>query len=280
MLKGINQWGFPEGTSVEDIFHHAETAGYDAVELNLNPPGGVGLTIESTAREAQAILALASRHEIKLRSLSTSLLWRTPLSSADADVRAQGAAVVTKQIELASLLGMDTILVVPGAVNADNSYDECYTRSQDEIKKLLPLAEQHGVYIGIENVWNKFLLSPLEMKRYIDEMDSKMAGVYFDVGNILLYGFPEQWIRILGSRIRKVHVKDFNTQIGNGSGFVPLLSGSVNWAEVRLALQEIGYTDTLTAELSPYAANPYQMVYDTSHQLDVIIGRSAISAKY
>lgn len=277
MLKGINQWGFPEGTSLEEMFHQAQLAGYDAVELNLNPSGGIGLTMESTAADAEAVLALAAQYGIKLRSLSTSLLWRTPLSAADADIRAQGAAVVTKQIEVASLLGLDTILVVPGVVNAENRYDECYIRSQEEIRKLLPLAEQYGVSIGIENVWNKFLLSPLEMNRYIDEMDSPMAGVYFDVGNILLYGFPEQWIRILGHRIRKVHVKDFNTSIGNGSGFVPLLSGNVNWAEVRKALLEIGYNDTLTAEISPYAADPFQMAYDTSRQLDVIIGSRDIS---
>ncbi|SMF80951.1 hexulose-6-phosphate isomerase [Paenibacillus uliginis N3/975] len=272
MLKGINQWGFPEGTSLDELFHHAKLAGYDAVELNLNPFGGIGLTMESTPDEAEAILALATKHGIKLRSLSTSLLWRAPLSATDPAVRAEGAAIVTKQIELASLLGLDTILVVPGVVNADNPYDECYNQSQDEIRKLLPIAEQHGVYIGIENVWNKFLLSPLEMNRYIDELDSPMAAVYFDVGNILQYGYPEQWIRILGHRIKKVHVKDFNTNIGNGAGFVPLLSGNVNWREVRRALHEISYNDTLTAELSPYAADPFQMAYDTSRQLDIIIG--------
>lgn len=273
MLKGINQWGFPEGTSLEDLFHHAKLAGYEAVELNLNPPGGIGLTMDSTPADAEAIYSLAAKHGIKLRSLSTSLLWGSPLSSADPSVRAQGAAVVTKQIELASLLGLDTILVVPGIVNANSPYDECYTNSQDEIRRLLPIAEQHGVYIGIENVWNKFLLSPLEMNRYIDELNSPMAGVYFDVGNILQYGYPEQWIRILGNRIKKVHVKDFNTNIGTGAGFVPLLSGNVNWSEVRKALHEIGYNDTLTAELSPYAADPFQMVYDTSRQLDIIIGK-------
>lgn len=274
MLKGINQWGYPENTPLDDLFRHASLAGYDAVELNLNPAGAVGLTINSTADDVQNVRSQADRHGIRLRSLSTSLLWKTPLSSSDPAVRAQGAAVIAKQIELASLIGMDTVLVVPGAVTPEVSYEDCYRRSQDEIRKLLPLAEQHGVYIAIENVWNKFLLSPLEMKRYIDELESPMAGIYFDVGNILLYGYPEQWIHFLGKRIKKVHVKDFNPHVGNGSGFVPLLAGGVNWAEVRLALMETGYSDTVTVELNPYAADPYQMTYDASRQLDLIIGGS------
>ncbi|WP_145029172.1 sugar phosphate isomerase/epimerase [Paenibacillus sp. Y412MC10] len=272
MLKSINQWGFPEGTPLETIFLHAEQAGYDAVELNLYPSGGTGLTMDTTAQEAEAVLDLASRHSIQLRSLSTGMLWKSPLSAADPDVRAGGREIVTRQLELASLLGMDTVLVVPGAVTPSVTYEECYSRSQEELRELIPLAEQHGVHIGIENVWNKFLLSPMEMARYIDELDSPWAGAYFDIGNVLLFGYPEHWIRTLGERIRKVHVKDFNPAAGP-NGFVPLLSGSVNWNEVRRALNEIGYTDTVTAELTPYSADPYQMVYDTSAQLDIITGR-------
>lgn len=272
MLKSINQWGFPEGTPLETIFLHAEQAGYDAVELNLYPSGGTGLTMDTTAQEAEAVLALASRHNIQLRSLSTGMLWKSPLSAADPDVRAGGREIVTRQLELASLLGMDTVLVVPGAVTPSVTYEECYSRSQEELRELIPLAEQHGIHIGIENVWNKFLLSPMEMARYIDELDSPWVGAYFDIGNVLLFGYPEHWIRTLGERIRKVHVKDFNPAAGP-NGFVPLLSGSVNWNEVRRALNEIGYTDTVTAELTPYSADPYQMVYDTSAQLDIITGR-------
>lgn len=273
MLKSINQWGFPEGTPLETVFQHAEQAGYDAVELNLYPSDGTGLTMDSTAKEAEAVLHLADHHGIKLRSLSTGMLWQSPLSAKDKSARARGREIITRQIELAALLGMDTVLVVPGAVTPSVTYEECYSRSQEEISQLLPLAEKHGVHIGIENVWNKFLLSPIEMARYIDELGSDAAGAYFDVGNVLLFGYPEHWIRTLGSRIKKIHVKDFNTAAGNGTGFVALLSGNVDWAEVRLALEDIGYADTVTAELSPYRADPYQMVYDTSHQLDIIIGR-------
>ncbi|MFC5405465.1 sugar phosphate isomerase/epimerase family protein [Cohnella soli] len=275
MLKSINQWCFKPDTSLEKIFAISSEAGYDAVELNLYEPGGIGFTMDTTAAEAEKVGRLARDYGLQLRSLSTGLLWQNPLSSADASVRAQGRKVVIKQLELAELLGIDTVLVVPGSVNPETSYDQCYERSQHELQLLAPEAEKRHTRIGIENVWNKFLLSPLEMAAYVDKIGSAHVGVYFDVGNVLLYGYPEQWIRILGSRIFKIHVKDFLTSVGNGHGFVSLLAGDVNWHAVRQALQDIGYTDTLTAELGIYATDPLQLVYDTSRHLDVIIGGGA-----
>jgi len=272
MLKGVNQWCFPEGTPLATLFEVSREAGYDAVELNINSDGGIGLTMETTPQEADAIAAMARGHGLRLSSISTAQLWRYPLSSADPDVRAQGRRIVMKELELAERLGADTVLVVPGAVNETASYGESYERSRNELEKLVPEAEKRGIRIGVENVWNKFLLSPLEMKNFIDDFDSPYLGAYFDVGNILLYGFPQQWIRILNDRIFKVHVKDFKTGVGNGHGFVPLLAGDVNWPEVVRALRDIGYADTLTAEVAVYPHSPYQAVYDTARQLDAIIG--------
>ena len=274
MLKGINQWCYPEGTPIEKVFEYSKNAGFDAVELNLNEAGDVGITSESTREEVEEIAALATSYGLQLRSLSTSQLWKTPLSSPDENIRQQGIKVVKKMLEFASWIGIDTILLVPGAVTPEVSYDDCYTRSQECIKQLVPTAEKYNVKIGVENVWNKFLLSPLEMARYIDEIDSEYVGAYFDVGNVLLYGFPQQWIRILGKRIFKVHVKDFNTKVGNGHGFVPLLVGDVDWKEVRNALEEIGYEDTLTAELTAYAISPSTLADDTARHLDVIINKN------
>lgn len=271
MLKGINQWCYPEGTPLEKVFEFSRDAGFDAVELNLNSAGGVGLTVDTTASEAKTILQLASAYNLQLRSISTSLLWQTPLSSASEGVREQGRQVIEKQIELAAVMGMDTVLVVPGAVTNDTSYEDCYKRSQEELKKVIPLAEEKGVHIGIENVWNKFLLSPLEMAKYIDELNSDYVGVYFDVGNVLQFGFPEQWIRTLANRIRKIHVKDFSTDVGNIKGFLPLLAGDVNWQEVYKALEEIGYDDTLTAELSAFAIGPRTLAEDTARHMDIIM---------
>lgn len=271
MLKGINQWCFPEGTTLEHIFDTCRKAGYDAVELNVYEPGGVGLTMDTTAAEAEAIGAMARKYGLQLRSLSTGLLGKYQLSSDDESVREMGRRAIKKQLDLASVLGMDTILVIPGRVNEQISYDVCYKRSQEELFKILPDVEAHKIHMGIENVWNKFLQSPLEMARYIDELNSPYVGAYYDVGNTLILGFPEQWIRILGHRIKKVHVKDFKPNVGNYNGFVPLLAGDVPWNRVREALREIGYTDVLTAELDPYASSPDQLIYDTARHLDVII---------
>lgn len=274
MLKGVNQWCFPEGTPLQTIFEVSREAGYDAVELNLYPPGGVGLTLETTAREADEIAAMAQSYGLRLSSVSTSLQGKTPMSSPDPDVRAQGRSIVIKQMELAERLGADTVLVVPGFVNEATSYDDCYNRSRSELELLVKEAEQRKIRIGIENVWNKFLLSPLEMNQYVDHFNSPYVGVYFDVGNVLLTGFPQQWIRILDQRIFKVHVKDFKTGVGNGNGFVPLLAGDVNWPAVTAALREIGYADTLTAEIGIYPRSPLQAVRDTARHLDVIISGS------
>ncbi|UAL53643.1 sugar phosphate isomerase/epimerase [Bacillus sp. CMF21] len=279
MLKGINQWCYPDGTSLEKIFEYSYEAGFEAVELNVYEEGGIGLTMETAAQEAAAIVKMAEKYGLKLPSLSTGLLWKAPLSSPDENVREKGRSIVKKQIELAEAMGIGTVLVVPGVVNEETSYAECYERSQIELRKLAAFAEEKKVHIGIENVWNKFLLSPLEMARYIDEIESQYAGAYFDVGNVLQFGYPEQWIRILNDRIRKVHVKDFRTSIGNITGFVSLLAGDVNWAAVMKALKEIKYDDVLTAELSPYLIAPQELANDTARQMDVILSSCTITQK-
>lgn len=272
MLKGINQGCFPDRISMDRLFAVSSDAGYDAVELNLGLAGGVGLTMETTVSEAEAIASMARKYSIKLCSISTGLLWTYPLSSPDDSVRKQGRKVVIKQLEIAELLDIDTILVVPGIVNDLTSYDECYDRSRCELEALTQEAEKRGVRIGVENVWNKFLLSPLEMCSYVDEFNSPYIGVYFDVGNVLPFGYPEQWIRILGNRILKVHVKDYRSGVGTGQGFVPLLAGDVDWISVRAALKVIDYRGVITAEVGRYKVNPFQTAYDTARHMDIIIG--------
>jgi hexulose-6-phosphate isomerase len=136
---------------------------------------------------------------------------------------------------------------------------------------IFSIRAERDVYIGIENVWNKFLLSPLEMRNFIDEVGSGYVGSYFDVGNVLQYSYPEYWIEILGKRIKKVHIKDFDTSIGNINGFKPLLQGDVNWRKVVKALMDVEYDSFITAELSPYKTCPEQLVYDTSRHMDEIL---------
>ncbi|AYV68081.1 MULTISPECIES: sugar phosphate isomerase/epimerase family protein [Niallia] len=276
MLKGINQWCYPDDTPLEMVFKYSRDAGFDAIELNVSIDG-IGLTMNTSREEAKRIRKMAEHYRLRLSSISTNLLWKFPLSHYDEKVREQGRKVIEKQIELAGYIGADTVLVVPGVVNEETSYLDCYRRSQDELRKVLPLAEKHNIHVGIENVWNKFLLSPLEMARYIDEFHSDYIGAYYDVGNALQYGYPEQWISILGERIRKVHVKDFKLNVGNITGFVPLLAGDVNWEKVYQALKNIGYKDTVTAEIPAYAFGPEYLAQDTSKHLDVVLNLKKVS---
>ncbi|KPV43933.1 sugar phosphate isomerase/epimerase family protein [Alicyclobacillus ferrooxydans] len=271
MKKAINQWCFAEGTPLPEVLDVAAKAGFSAVELNLNDEQGIGLTPSTSTSEARLIARNASDRNLQLLSVSTGLLWTYPLSSDDPEIRGRGMAIVRKQLELAAVLGANTVLVVPGVVTPEVNYDECYKRSQDALWALSNIAAELGVCIGVENVWNKFLLSPREMKQYVDDMGTPSVGIYFDIGNVLQFGYPQHWISILGERIKKVHIKDFSIKVGNINGFVPLLAGDVNWPIVVKELREIGYDDVLTAEIPPYANNVYQSAFDISRQMDVIL---------
>lgn len=288
MLKGINQWCFPGSFSVTDCINLAKGAGFATLELNVGEPpsakgtGGTiieslglsdsaGLTTETSVTAAQEIAQQAQEAGLALPSLSTGLHWQYPLTSSDAATRDKGAHIVVKMLELAAAVGADTVLVVPGVVDTDTSYRQAWDRSLAVLRDLASEATRQRVHIGVENVWNKFLLSPLEMARFVDEVHSDWVGAYFDVGNVLISGYPEQWIRELGARIRKIHVKDFRYDIGNIRGFVPLLQGDVPWKRVVEALREIGYDGPLTAEVSPYPGSADQLLFDTSRALDIIL---------
>ena len=156
-------------------------------------------------------------------------------------------AAIRQEFEDCKAYGGTTVLVVPAVVNRKVGYRDAYKRSQENIRKLIPDAEKHGVKIAIEEVWNKFLLSPLEFARYIDEFESPWVGAYFDVGNVVEFGYPEEWIRELGKRILKIHIKEyakrnrFNYRLGEGK--------EIDWAAVRSALIEVGYDGWITAEV-------------------------------
>jgi len=182
--------------------------------------------------------------------------WKQALSDPDPEVRAQGVAVLKQCLTDCKAYGGTSVLLVPAVVKKDVSYAEAYTRSQAEIKKVLPVAEELGIKILLENVWNNFLLSPLETARYIDELESPWVGSYFDVGNVVRYGWPEHWIRILGSRIGKLDIKEYDRKIANDSGVYKGFSAELgdaadgcDWPAVLTALKEIGYSGWATAEV-------------------------------
>ena len=254
MKIGINRWTLPPHLTLAECFAMAKQAGFDSIEINIAEDGE--LRTDSTEADVRSIVASAATVGIELSSLSTGLGWKYPLTSPDATVRAKAVEIMKRSLEVATWMGVDTILIVPGVVNADIAYDVAYTLAQEGLRAVAAEAEARKVSVGVENVWNKFLLSPLEFRRFLDEIGSSHIGCYFDAGNVLLYGYPDQWIRILGPRIRKVHVKDFKTGIGNHGGFCNPLQGDVPWAKVRSALEEIGYDAYITAEVEGYKGHP------------------------
>ncbi|MGQ7889331.1 sugar phosphate isomerase/epimerase family protein [Paenibacillus sp. WC2504] len=279
MKKGINIWSFPGSMKVEECIAVAKDAGFDGIELALNETGE--LSLESNESEIKQYRKIADDKGIELTSLASGLYWTYPITSGHAGTRQKAKDIIKKQLESAAILGVDTILVVPGAVGVDFisdsevvPYDKAYDYALEGFSELSAIAESLKVSIGIENVWNKFLLSPLEMRDFIDKINSPYVGSYFDVGNVLYAGYPEHWISILNSRIKKVHFKDYRRAAGGLHGFVDLLAGDVNYPEVVKALQAIGYEDYVIAEMIPgYTHYGQQIIYNTSGAMDAILGR-------
>ncbi len=278
MKKSISQWSFQGGDFISWM-KLAKDAGFEAIELAIDEQGDISLG--SSEGDISKIGEYAEKIGIEISSLATGLFWKYSLTSGKAEVREKGMEIVLKMLDVASWLGTDAILVVPGAVGVDFipggeviPYDLAYERSSEALKKLAPDAESKKVCIAIENVWNKLLLSPLEMKDFVDSIGSDHVKVYFDVGNVLLTGYPEHWVKILGKRIKRIHLKDFRRAIGNLNGFVDLLEGDVNWSAVIDALREVGYDSYLTAEMMPpYPHHPEALIYNTSIAMDRILGR-------
>lgn len=275
MKKGINIWSFNNDIELNECMKMAKKAGFHGIELALNETGL--LSLKSTERELMEIKKYADEVGIETPSLATGLYWKYSLTSENKDTREKAKAIVKKQLEAAAILGADTILVVPGAVGVDFipnceivSYDRAYDYALEAFNELKTEAEKIKVAIAIENVWNKFLLSPLETRDFIDKLNSSFLGCYLDVGNVIYTGYPEQWITILGSRIKKVHFKDFKRSVGTTAGFVDLLSGNVNFPNVVKALKQVKYDDYVTAEMNSNYAN--QIVYTTSQAMDTILG--------
>ncbi len=242
--KGVLLDMLPKDLPYPDRLKLARAVGFEELECP---------TIRDPA-EAEAILSAAKSAGLRIHSVMNSDHWKYPLSSADPAVVARSMDSMEVSLRNARLWGADTVLLVPAVVNEQTRYVEAWDRSMKQIRKLLPLAQELKVVIAVENVWNKFLLSPLEFARYVDEFNSPWVRAYFDVGNILLYGYPQDWIRTLGKRIVKLHFKDFRFQVDKATGrryaeFVPLREGDLDWKQVYQALVEIGYQGTATVEV-------------------------------
>ena len=278
MKKGISIWSFPI-QPLKDSFVLAKKAGFEGVEVALDESGEVSLA--STREQLLSVKRQAEDCGIELYSVASGLYWQNWLNADSIEEREKAADIVKKQLETAKILGADTILVIPGCVNADFenpdkivSYLTAYERSFEALNILKTDAEKAEVSIGLENVWNKFLTSPLEMRDFIDRINSDYVGSYFDVGNVLINGYPEHWIEILGKRIKKVHFKDYRRAAGGLHGFVDLLAGDINYPEVMKALKKAGYDGWVTAEMIPnYKYYTETIIYNTSNAMDRILGR-------
>ncbi|NIA13120.1 MAG: TIM barrel protein [Nitrospiraceae bacterium] len=269
MLPGINQWAFPADMPATEAISIAKKVGFKAFEVCVGAQGPVRLNV--TQRDVMAIRKHAEREGIELTSIGCGLGWELPMTSPDPNVRTKGVEAVARALEIASCLGVDSVLTVPGSVTPEVSYDVAIENALNAIQDLVPTAERLKVSVAIENVWNKFLLSPVEMRDFIDQFQSEYVGAYFDVGNIILYGYPEQWIRILGNRICMVHAKDFRASAGNFGGFVMLMEGDVNWPAVMAAFREVGYDRALVAEFGPYTHSLDVMLRHVSTALEAIV---------
>jgi hexulose-6-phosphate isomerase len=232
----------PKEGSYAERFALARAAGFEAIEMR---------TVTAEA-EAAEIRQASLDSGLRIHSVMNEAHWRLPLSSSDPEVVSGSVSGMETSLRNAALWGADTVLLVPAVVDASTSYRDAWTRSQRVIReRLLPLAEKHKVVIAVEEVWNKFLLSPVEFAAYVDELASPWLRAYFDVGNVVIHGYPQDWIRTLGARIVKVHLKDFNFDRGNGRfAWKNLGEGDIDWPEVRRALSDIGYSGYVTTELA------------------------------
>jgi L-ribulose-5-phosphate 3-epimerase len=259
--KGVLLDMLPTKLRYADRMKMARDVGFEVIQAPTTPD----------QQEAEEIKKAADSANMRIDSVMNMDHWKYPLSSCDSAVVEKSLAGMRTSLHNAKLWGSDAVLLVPAVVNPQTSYRDAWSRSQKEIRKLLPLAEELKIVIAIEEVWNKFLLSPLEMATYIGEFKSPWIQAWFDVGNVVLYGYPQDWIRTLGKSIAKVHLKDFKRR-EDGYEWVNLGDGDVDWPAVRDAFREIGYAGSAITELK---AGDEAYLRDVSRRVDrLVLGRT------
>lgn len=259
--KGVWFGMLPANLSYADRYKMARDVGFEVVQAPTEPD----------ERKAEEVKKAADAVNLRIDSVMNMDHWKYPLSSSDPAVVEKSLAGMRTSLRNAKVWGSDVVLLVPAVVNAETSYHDAWTRSQKQIRTLIPLAEELKVVIAIEEVWNKFLLSPLEMAKYIEEFQSPWIKAWFDVGNVLLYGYPQDWIHTLGKSIVKVHVKDFKRK-EDGYAWVNLGDGDVDWPAVRQAFADVGYAGSATTELE---RGDEAYLRDVSRRFDrLVLGRS------
>ncbi len=263
LKKGLGFGMIKEDLSLTDKFKLVKDLGFDGIELN-----------SPVDLDKSEVIDAKEKSGIELPSVVNKDHWQKPLSDPDPQVRKEIIQSVAQSLQEVKDFGGDTVLIVPGVVNEKVSYEHAYVTAMNSIRELIPYAEKTGMQIAIENVWNNFILSPIEAKRFVDEINHPLVGWYFDIGNILRYGWPEHWIKTLNSRIMKLHIKEYSRKIMNeeglGKGFrVNLLEGDINWPVVMNTINEINHQGGwLIAEVS---GGDRKRLQDVSERMDKII---------
>lgn len=269
MIKGINYWAFAPSASESvldqfTVMRRAKEIGYNAIELTVDGPEGL-VSLSTTEKGAEQVRNEADKLGLQLNTVASGLSWSISPTHPDPSVRLQAVENTKKILQIAAWLGAHSILYIPGMVSAvfapefvPQRYDLVDKWARESLRAVLPSAEKMGVRIAVENVWSRYLLSPLEMRDFIDFFDSESVGSYFDTGNCMLYGHPEHWIEILGERIFAVHLKDFRVSVGNLDGFVDVLSGDCDFHACFDAFTKVGYTGQYTIEYVPSAQGAAQ----------------------
>ena len=262
----------PDDAPREEGFRMAVDLGYRSMEAR---------TVERMS-EAEDIKDAADRAGLRVHSVMNQAHWRHPISSPDPAEVDLSVAGMEASLRQAKLYGADAVLLVPAVVQSDTTYEQAWERSQAVIReRVLPVAEETGVVVAIEEVWNKFLLTPRDFVQYIDEFSHPLIKAYFDVGNVVHYGVPEHWIDAIGGeRLAKIHLKDYSRSEGCGFDglkrswpFVPLGEGDVDWSAVRQALDRIGFQGAATVEL-PGGDRDY--LADVAARVDRLLGLSEV----
>jgi len=260
MKKVISQWSIRGGDGsrpVAELMDETVAAGFDGLELAIGTTGF--LTPSTSQSECEAIRTLAEKKGLIVETLASGMSWGASPTHLDSSVRARGVRLHVDALQRAAWLGCRALLYVPGAVTIPWDpaykpvpYDQAMRWATEGLRQLADHAEKTQVDLAVENVWNGLFYSPLELAQVLDDVKSPRVGAYFDVGNVLGYHqHPPDWIRILGPRIKRVHIKDFKTSVGSLSGFCDLLAGDVPWAETMQALRAIHYDSTIVAEMMP-----------------------------
>jgi len=296
--KAFNQWCFPLDWSWKKVFGLAEKAKFEGIELCLdyvpffdflekNPAiaamaASVGaptgrtkaLTYESSESEFMELKGMASDHGIAIASMHTQAQMCWTLMDRDEKMWKTGVDLIKKLIDFAVTMECRTLLVLTGFVTPEIDYEYALKRLEESIWILKEDAEKKRVRLGLEDIWNKVLYSPLEMRDFIDKFESEYVGIHFDVGNVLQYGYPDQWIKIIGKgkqRIVNVHLKDYSELINNMTGFTYLFQGDVPWERVMESLKQTGYDNYLIAEVPPYPFCPEEGIWDISRKIDILL---------